>query len=384
MKLRVSFRFGRTQVLHVGDLFEDGRDTAFEFAQSFIGAGLNPAPFRLPVKVGMNVYDRQGGMETFGMFEDSLPDGWGRRIVDVAFRKRHGRLPTVLERLSCVGRCGMGALIYEPAEDPLPPLEGFDLGALATDAMDFDAGRAEDVLPEVRRAGGSSGGARPKAYVGYNPRTGEACPEREDLPPGFEHWLVKFNTRADGNDAGEREFRWHKAAVAAGATMMPCRLIETCAGSFFATRRFDRTDDGGRLHFATAAGLLHANFRIPGEEYLTLFRLTDALTHDYSAKIELFRRASLNVLAHNRDDHLKKFGFLMDSNGRWSLAPLYDFTCSNGPNGWHTLSVAGEGANPADHDLLRLAEESGIRANDAVSVLSEVKIAVADMRPRFR
>ena len=382
MKLRVSFRFGKAQTVHVGDLFENGYDTAFEFVQAFIATGLNPAPFRLPVKAGINVYDRSGGMETFGMFEDSLPDGWGRRIVDVAFRKRYARLPTVLERLSCVGMSGMGALVYEPAEESLPISESFDLGALAADAMDFDAGKAEDVLPEVRRAGGSSGGARPKANIGYNPNTGEVCAERENLPPGFEHWLVKFNTRLDGDDAGAREFRWYKAAIAAGATMMPCRLIETKAGSFFATRRFDRTDDGGRLHFATASGLLHANFRIPGEEYLTLFRLTDALTRDYSAKVELFRRASLNVLAHNRDDHLKNFGFLMDANGRWSLAPFYDFTYANGPNGWHTLSIAGEGANPAETDLLRLADEAGVRAADAAAVLAEVKDAVVQMLPR--
>ena len=120
MKLRVSFRFGSKQTIPVGELFENGYDTAFEFAPSFIGAGLNPAPFRLPVKSGVNVYDRSGGMETFGMFEDSLPDGWGRRIVDVAFRKRHGRLPTILERLSCVGTSGMGALAYEPAEAEEP------------------------------------------------------------------------------------------------------------------------------------------------------------------------------------------------------------------------------------------------------------------------
>lgn len=379
MKLRVSLKFGMAQMVHVGDLSEKDYDTVFEFAPSFIGKGLNPAPFRLPVKTGINLYDRSGGMETFGMFEDSLPDGWGRRIVDVAFRKRYGRLPTVLERLSCVGLSGMGALVYEPTGEAIPVSESFDLGALAADAMDFDAGKAEDVLPEVRRAGGSSGGARPKANIGYNPETSEVCAERENLPSGFEHWLVKFNTRMDGDDAGAREFRWYKVAVAAGATMMPCRIIETKAGSFFATRRFDRTDDGGRLHFATAAGLLHANFRIPGEEYLTLFRLTDALTRDYSAKIELFRRASLNVLAHNRDDHLKNFGFLMDANGRWTLAPFYDFTYANGPNGWHTLSIAGEGANPTKADLLRLADEVGIRAADAATVITEVETAVATL-----
>ena len=267
-------------------------------------------------------------------------------------------------------------------DEPLPPPERFDLAALASNAMEFDAGMAEDVLPEIRRAGGSSGGARPKAFIGYNPATGEACAEREDLPAGFEHWIVKFNTRADGEHAGENEFRWHQAAIAAGAKMAPCRLIETKAGRFVATRRFDRPGTNARLHFSTAAGLLHANFRIPGEEYLTLFRLTDALTRDYSAKIELFRRVALNVFGHNRDDHLKNFGYLMDGAGRWSLAPFYDFTRANGPNGWHTLSVSGEGENPTESDLLRLADDAGLQSSDAHAVLANVHAATDGLQLR--
>ena len=381
MKLRVSLRFSAGRDVPVGILSDSGRDTAFEYEPAFLAAGMNPAPFRLPYRPGVSVFDWSGGMETFGMFEDSLPDGWGRRLVDVSFKKRYGRQPTVLERLACVGESGMGALVYEPADDAAESAaDVFDIAAIASGAMDFDAGLAEDVLPEVRRAGGSSGGARPKAFVGFNPETGEMCAERDELPSGFEHWIVKFNTRAEGDVAGETEYRYHLAAVASGAAMSRCRLVETSAGRFFATRRFDRTDDGGRIHFATAAGLLHANFRVPGDEYRVLFRLTDALTHDYSAKKELFRRAALNVLAHNRDDHLKNFGFLMDSTGRWSLAPFYDFTYAAGPNGWHTLSVAGEGAAPGESDLMRLAEEVGLDRRDAEDILCAVRDAVSGLR----
>ena len=370
MTLRVSLRFSPDNVVPVGILSSSGRDTAFEYDASFLSLGLNPAPFRLPTKGGVAVFDRAGGMETFGMFEDSLPDGWGRRIVDVSFRRRHGRLPTVLERLACVGASGMGALVYEPADETPETSDALDLCAAASAAMDFDAGLAEDVLPEVRRAGGSSGGARPKMFIGYNPATGEVCAERDALPCGFEHWLVKFNTRAEGNTAGETEYRYHLAAVSAGVSMSPCRIVETKAGKFFATKRFDRTADGGRLHFATAAGLLHADFRTPGEEYAMLFKLTDALTRDYSAKKELFRRTALNVIAHNRDDHLKNFGFLMDAHGKWSLAPFYDFTYAEGPNGWQTLSVAGEGENPGVDDLMRLADEVGVDVRDATERIS--------------
>lgn len=370
MKLNVFLRWDARTKVKVGILSDLGRETAFEYDSSFLSLGLNLAPFRLPLKSGVQVYDHSGNLETFGLFDDSLPDGWGRRLIDQTFRKRCGRLPTVLERLACVGSGGKGALVYEPEEKMDEIASDWTLSSLAEAAMDFDAGKAEDVLPALRKAGGSSGGARPKAYVGFNPQTGDVCAERDVLPDGYEHWLVKFNTRRDGDDAGREEFRYYQKAIAAGVTMMPSRLIETEAGAFFATKRFDRFPDGGRLHFASAAGLLQADFRTPGDEYSLLFRLTDALTHDYSAKQELFRRATLNVTEHNRDDHLKNFGFLMDQRGRWSLAPFYDFTRSEGPNGWQTLSVAGEGANPTRADLARLAREVGLKLHDeALSTL---------------
>ena len=373
MKLTVKLDFGGGNELKVGTFFEIARDTAFEFAGEFISSGLNPAPFRLPPGGGLKIYDRAGNMDTFGLFDDSLPDGWGQRIVNKVFMKREGRLPTVSERLVCVGRSGKGALVYEPIDEAADAAaEGFDLAELAEEAMAFDAGEAEDALQRLRKTGGSSGGARPKAYVGYNPRTGEVCAESSVLPSGFEHWIVKFNTRRDGNDAGETEYRYYEMALAAGADVSPSRLVATEAGKFFITRRFDRTDGGGRVHMASAAGLLHADFRIPGDEYALLFRLTDALTHDRSAKIELFRRACLNVIAHNRDDHLKNFSFLMDEKGRWSLAPFYDFTHAEGPNGWQTLSVAGEGANPGMGDLRRLAKDVGLETSESEPILDRV------------
>jgi serine/threonine-protein kinase HipA len=168
------------------------------------------------------------------------------------------------------------------------------------------------------------------------------------------------------------EYRYYEAALAAGAEIAPSRLVVTKAGKFFMTRRFDRTDGGGRIHMASAAGLLHADFRIPGDEYALLFRLTDALTHDQSAKAELFRRACLNVVAHNRDDHLKNFSFLMDEKGRWSLAPFYDFTYAEGPNGWQTLSVSGEGANPGVDDLRRLAKDVGLEKSESEPIIERV------------
>ena len=358
-RLAVSLAFAPDRRVPVGTLSRSGRDSLFQFDDAFLAAPLPLSPFRLPVRPGVHVYDGRGGMETFGVFEDALPDGWGRRIVDARFRARHGRLPTLLERFASLGGDGMGALVFEPAEPPAPAAgaEDFRLDALARNAWDFDDERIEDVLPALRRAAGSSGGARPKANVALDPATGAV--RAPDTPPsaGFEPWIVKFNTRADGPSAGALEFAYAELAAGAGADVAPHRLVETAAGRFFAARRFDRAPGGRRLHLHSAAGLLHADFRVAGDEYAVLFRLAAALLRDDAARRELFLRACLNVLLHNRDDHLKNVSFLMDAGGRWSLAPFYDFTFAAGPGGWQTLSVAGEGANPGPDDLLRLAAE---------------------------
>ena len=188
---------------------------------------------------------------------------------------------------------------------------------------------------------------------------------------------MKFNTREEGKSAGALEFAYAELAAEAGADMAPHRLVETKAGRFFATRRFDRVPGGRRLHLHSAAGLLHADFRIAGEEYATLFHLSDALLRDAAARRELFLRVCLNVLLHNRDDHLKNTSFIMDESGRWSLAPFYDFTFANGPGGWQTLSVAGEGANPGPDDLVRLAVQIGLPRDVALDAIDRARAAKA-------
>ena len=377
LALEVRIHFSDEKNLLVGMLSQAGRDSIFQFSQSFLSAPLPLSPFHLAQSPSVQPYDRKGRMETFGVFEDSLPDGWGRKIIDRHFVRMYGRTPTLLERFSCIGDEGMGALTYHPAESSDRFEKPLDVAALAENAWDFDDDQVEEVLPELRRLAGSSGGARPKALIGFNDLSGTAVRSESKLPDGFSHWIVKFNTRRDGLHSGPLEFAYNEIARSAGANVPPCRLLETKAGRFFATRRFDRLPGGNRLHLHSAAGLLHADFRIPGDEYKTLFQLTDALTRDYASKKELFRRVCLNVFGHNRDDHLKNFAYLMDTDGDWKISPLFDFTHSEGPNGWHTLSVSGEGAHPAEKDLLRLAEDVDLNAQDAHEIIDAVQTAVA-------
>ena len=382
-RLSVSLAFAPDDCRPVGILANSGRDTLFQFAESFLAAPLPLSPLRLPVRQGVHVCPVGGGIETFGVFEDALPDGWGRRIIDSRFRKRHDRLPTLMERFASLGGDGMGALVFEPTEPfNAEAAEEFRLDALARNAWDFDDGKIEEALPALRRAAGSSGGARPKANILFNPATGNVLPPNARVEEGFSPWIVKFNPRAEGKNAGVLEYVYAELAAESGADVAPHRLVETKAGTFFATKRFDRASGGRRIHMHSAAGLLHADFRIPGNEYSLLFRLSAALLRDESARHELFLRACLNVLLHNRDDHLKNFSFLMDSNGRWSLAPFYDFTFCEGPGGWQTMSVAGEGANPGESDLLRLAAQIDLPMSQARDIIDRAKVARAHL-PAF-
>jgi serine/threonine-protein kinase HipA len=387
-RLEVRLRFAPNQEMLVGTLAQTGRDVVFQYADTFLTRGLHLSPFRLPLRREVQAFDGKGGLEVFGLFEDAQPDGWGRRLLDRHFQSRFGRSPGALERLACVGERGMGALTFHPPQDDGSRVEvELELGNLGEQAWAFDVEDVEDALPEIRRLGGTSGGARPKALIGLpldSASSGPVLPGDVDLPPSHAHWLVKFNARRDAGAAGPLEYVYARMAVAAGAEMPDHRLLETRVGRFFAVRRFDRPGPDQRAHLHSAAGLVHADFRAPGEEYDLLFRITDALTRDHAQKRELFRRTCLNVLAGNRDDHLKNFAYVMGPSGTWRLSPLYDFTHNAGPNGWHTLSVMGEGLHPRREHLLRLGEQSGLRAGEATGILDQVRAAVAGFGPLAR
>jgi serine/threonine-protein kinase HipA len=209
--LEVRLRFAPNREHKVGTLARAGRDFVFQYADSFLGLNLPISPLRLPVRPGVQVYDGRGRMEVFGVFEDAMPDSWGRRLVDRHFQKTLGRAPGVVERLAYTGERAMGALTFHPPRKttPLPATE-LDLVGLGRQAWDFDADQIEDALPELRRLGGTSGGARPKVLVGLAENDkipgAKVLPGDGDLPPGYEHWIVKFNARTDGPDAGPLEF----------------------------------------------------------------------------------------------------------------------------------------------------------------------------------
>jgi serine/threonine-protein kinase HipA len=384
LEVRLVQEPGRERV--VGWLAEAGprpasRQIYFEYDPAFLRDPLWLSPFKLPPQPGLVEHRDHAFGPLFGLFDDSLPDGWGLLLMDRFFEQQGLPLAevSVLDRLAYLGTRTMGALTYHPPAKPEGrEVRRLDLHAMARASQEVIQGSAKEVLPQLLRAGGSPGGARPKVLVGVSGE--EILSGEDDLPAGFAHWIVKFHTRQDAPDAGPAELAYSLMARDAGIAMPPTRLFETAQGErFFGAERFDRQGNH-RFHVHTFGNLIQANFRIPSCDYRQLLEVTRVLTRNHQDVLESYRRMVFNVLAHNRDDHVKNFAFRMTSEGIWALAPAYDLVFTPGPAGEHTMTVAGEGRAPARRHLLQLADLAGLAGSEASSILDEVAGAVARWR----
>ncbi len=374
-RLSVRLRWDPTRELGVGTLAEAERGrVVFEYDEQLLRTGIELSPWKLRAQPGLIEHTERGFGPLFGVFDDSLPDGWGLLLMDRWFRKR-GVDPaslSTLDRLLYLGTRTMGALTYHPPAEPAEPALPLDLLALSEQAERL-LGSDDDVLPELRRAGGSPGGARPKVVVGI--QGDQVLSGADDLPEGWEHWLVKFSSGREASDDGRLEHAYMRMAAAAGVDVPAHRLF--AGGRFFGVKRFDRHGPTGRLHMHTLGGLLHSDYRLPACDYDQLMRVTRALTHDQRAVTECFRRMVFNVVAHNRDDHVKNFAFVMDQDGQWSLSPAYDLVFARGPGGEHTMTIDGEGRAPTKAGVLALGLRHGVARAAAESIIEQVDDAVA-------
>ena len=381
-EIEVSFTKSSKQSFPIGTLAEKENSIYFEYHQGWLDRGLELSPFTLPCKPGLIKHTNHGFGPLFGLFDDSLPDGWGLLLMDRFFRKQGIDLArvSVLDRLLYLGRETMGALTYHPPsfnkEETEHPI---DLHCLAEEAKDVFEGKVKDILPELMKAGGSPGGARPKILVGYNRNNDVILSGEGELGDDFEHWIIKFSARKDSGDAGPVEYAYSLMAREAGIEMEKTKLFETAEGDqFFGVKRFDRSPDNVRHHIHTFGNLIHANFRIPSCDYGDLLKVVNLLTKDHVQLKKAYRLMCFNVLANNRDDHAKNFSFrLDDESGQWHLAPAYDLTFSRGPGGEHTTTVSGEGRQPTILHCLQLAKEAGISPREAKDIYYNVENAVS-------
>lgn len=315
----------------------DNRLCAFQYIKDWLADGFSISPLELPLKPDLFIAKPEPFYGNFGIFEDSLPDGYGRYLLSRLLKKQgiSDDELTPLQRLSIVGTSGMGALCYIPEtyvgqEKSLPQLD--DLQQMALDVLSEKSDKDEEVL---YFNSGNSGGCRPKCL--FQDSEGS--------------WLVKFRHTYDPQNMGRMEYRYNEIARKCGITVPDFKLID---GKYFATKRFD-IQNGARIHIATAGALLSESIMKPNLEYKTLLHLTGYLTQDPGQVDEMFRRMVFNVLTDNKDDHAKNFSFIC-IEGVWTLAPAYDLTlCSGGYNGEHATSVNNHG-NPTLEDMLVVGE----------------------------
>lgn len=363
--------------IEVGELVSNERSIYFRYHSAFLDSRLELSPFHL--KLSDQIYEGAPAMFDGlpGVFADSIPDGWGRLVLDRALTARGVLVEdiTALERLSYVGKSGMGALQYEPVVEDNDAQLQVKLDELAKEVKSVLSGEASDIIEDLVLLGGSSGGARPKILVGLHPRTSRLMQNIDALPLGYEAWLIKFPSQTDRPDVANIELAYSFMAKAAGIEMSPCRLLKGKSGkTYFATKRFDRTPKG-KLHMHSAAGLMHDDFRHSTMDYGKLMDCAYRLDKGAAGYEKILRLAAFNVFAHNRDDHSKNVSFLMDAHGQWRLAPAYDLTFSSSSHGHHSTMVAGESLNPGTEHLMKLAQV--FKVKKAKLIIAEVKDAIS-------
>jgi serine/threonine-protein kinase HipA len=361
----------------VGLLAEARGGIFFEYDRSFIASGHELSPLQLPLGPGIRSRDTSPTMRLPGLFEDSLPDQWGRRLMVEWFRQRgtpeHALTPLMM--LTYVGRRAMGALVYAPGLDVAAPPAEISLAAMHDAAQTVENSGPVD-LTILAQVGSSAGGARPKALIGLHPSNGQAVANSVELPADFEAWLVKFDTSADAT-LGPLEEAYARMARAAGIEFPESRLLETRHATriqrHFSVKRFDREGDR-RIHHHTLAGLCHVG---GGDlDYATFLRVTRRITRDEREVWRAYRRAVFNVFASNRDDHGKNHGFLYRDK-EWKLGPAYDLTFSSPQQlPERGMAILGERRQAGRGHLLKLADGEALDMKRALATIDEVRAAV--------
>lgn len=378
----------------------------FQFDDRFRRSGLDIAPLMMPLARtrGVVSFPANARARCFsglpGMIADAMPDKFGSQLITEWFA-RQGKtedMVTPLDRLCYVGKRAMGALEFVPATHVEGVNESTEI--YIRELMDLSESifrerskfqelirQNDKTILDILKVGTSAGGAKPKAIIAYNEQTGEVRSGQVPAPEGFSYWLLKFDggTYSEHHEItdnprgiGNIEYAYHKMATACGISMSECRLLPEGDCNHFMTRRFDRTLSGEKIHMQTAAAIAHLD-RDVRHSYEELFGVLRRLGLHYKDSEQLYRRMVFNVIARNHDDHTKNFSFLMDREGRWSLAPAYDLCYSYNPGGrWtsrHQLSLNGKTDGFTRGDLLAVAQAVGLR--DADHIIEDVRASVA-------
>ncbi len=377
---------------------DDNKTASFEFDPSFSRTGLDLSPVIMPLNDSAGriyIFSELSGNATFkglpGLLADILPDKYGNALID-AWLTRQGR-PTgsmnPVEMLCFIGRRGMGAVEIEPAFPKSDKrTSAVEIAGLVSIAEKILSGRKDFVtnikdneeksLIDIFKIGTSAGGARAKALIAYNPKTGEVRSGQTDAPKEFSHWLIKFDGVNDkqfgaSDGYGRVEMAYYNMARDSGLEMEASRLHEENGRAHFMTRRFDRPGNNEKIHVQTFCAMRHFDYNDVGlYSYEQLFETMRMLGLPYTQADQLFRRMVFNVMACNCDDHTKNFSFMMDKTGNWRLSPAYDICHAYRPGSeWvsrQSLTVNGKTDNISESDLLEVAKQMNIKKAGGIIV----------------
>ena len=331
---------------------------SFQYDDEWIKTGFSISPLSLPLSKVIYTPTKDTLDGLFGVFCDSLPDGWGELLLRRMLAKKGINLDRLspLTRLSIIGNNGLGALTYVPCQYEVGEKSDYDLDMLATEANKILNSEETKSLDELYYFGGSSGGARPKAHIVLNE----------------EEWIVKFPSHIDPKNIGELEYKANEIANKCGVKTAEFTLFNSSLNSgYFGSKRFDR-NNGKRIHMLSLSSLLETSHRIPNLDYVHLFKVIQKICINQNDMYEAYRRMCFNVFYKNKDDHGKNFSFIYseEENG-YRLSPAYDLTSL--PNKFeHEMTVCGNG-NPNISDLLQVAKMFNLKMEYCKSIINEIK-----------
>jgi serine/threonine-protein kinase HipA len=398
---------------------------SFEFDNAFKRNGWDLSPLKMPINSPEGIFSfpelrkkTNPELDCFkglpGMLADSLPDNYGNQLINrwLAQQGRPENSMNPVEKLCFIGTRGMGALEFEPATlSSTKNTFDIEMNSLVEIAQKMLAKREqfeenlqdrdEQAIRNILKIGTSAGGARPKAVIAYNEKTGKVKSGQANAPKGFEHWLIKLDGVSDvqlgeSYGYGQVEYAYYLMAKDCGIEMMPSRLLEENGRAHFMTIRFDREGARTKHHVQTLCAIKHYDYNdVRSYSYEQLFQTMRELKLTYPEAEQMFRRTVFNVLSRNCDDHTKNFSFRLKKDHKWELAPAYDVCHSYSPDSeWvsqHALSINGKREGISRNDLQVLAESVNIKKADHIieqiqSVVSRWTeyAEIANVRPDLR
>lgn len=373
---------------------------AFEYEPDFVASGISVSPIMMPLKSQIYQFpalakNSFNGLP--GLVADSLPDKFGTAVIDawLASQGRPAGSMNPVERLCYTGRRGMGALEFVPSHGPRQEKISRDLNidALISLSKRILEERSQfkvnlkhkeeaNALKEILRVGTSAGGMRPKAVIAWNPNTKQIRSGQVEAGDGFEYWLLKFDGVARGGDQlatpqgyGLVEYAYHLLAVKAGIAMSKCELLKETNRSHFMTKRFDREDNGDKIHMQSFAALAHLDYDLTSvHSYEQCFRTITTLGLPRMDLIEQYKRMVFNVIGCNHDDHVKNIAFLMNKQGNWSLAPAFDLSFATGGQFMqkHQMSVNLKNDRITREDLIECGKKATLKKKECEEIIDEV------------